>query len=281
MSKPQLVFFKMMGCGHCVHFYQSPTLETSPWSQLVRDTELSSKVDFVLREWGITKNPDGTVENRKLPDEYKFVNYGPYFWLQNGQDSTQGFEFKDAPRTYEGMKKWILEKIQLESKLTTRAAAQPPQARQAPTNIHATGEHKHVPNHMKQILNQRQVPPSVPQVQQQVQQQVQTAPQVQQQVQASPQVQQTQQQRIQAQVATPQQQVQQPQARAPQVQQPQRIVQQPQQSQQPQVQNTEQVQGPILHQNNHSGGLKRMVLKKQEETVPARKFIAKNHRKSK
>jgi hypothetical protein len=254
MSKPQLVFFKMMGCGHCVHFYQSPTLETSPWSQLVRDNELTSKVDFVLREWGISKNPDGTVENRKLPEEYKFVNYGPYFWLQNGQDSTQGFEFKDAPRTYEGMKKWILDKIQQEPKLTARAVSQAPQVRQAPTNIHSSTEQKNVPNHMKQIMNQRQVPVA----QAAAPQQHQHHDGCQHPVQAAPQQQ-----------AKPSVQV-----------QHKPIQQQVQKTAQVETKdNPEQVAAPVLHQNNTSNGIKRMVLKKQEEPAPTRKFIAKNHRK--
>lgn len=253
MSKPLFVFFKMLGCGHCVTFYESPTLETSVWAQLVKDKELSSKVDFVLREWGISKNSSGGVENRKLPDEYKFVNYGPYFYLQNATDSTQGFEMKDVRRTHDDIKAWILGKLQSEPKLLSKAAP-----RTAPTNIQ-----KPVPSHIKQMLDQKQ--------QQAMEAQAHAGHQH---AQSAPQLASVQ-QPTQVQQAMP---VQQPRAYAPV--QVQSVPQLPTQIQQ-EVQAKAPVQAPVPQPQaqSNTGPIKRMILKKQEEVLPARKFVAKNHRK--
>lgn len=108
MSKPKFIFFKMIGCGHCDAFYGDPTEETSTWAQLKSDVELKKKVDIVLMEWN---------SHKPLPNEYSFVDYGPYFYLQNGLDSTQGFEMEGVPRTHDAMKEWILEKLRDEPKL--------------------------------------------------------------------------------------------------------------------------------------------------------------------
>ncbi|MDG7050478.1 MAG: hypothetical protein JRZ94_04670 [Nitrososphaerota archaeon] len=112
-QKPKFIFFKMIGCGHCVHFFESPSKETSPWALLIKDAQVQAAVDPILIEWGIKRIPDGNggykTENHPLPDEYKFVNYGPYFYLQSANSAAGGLEMKNVRRTPEDMKKWILE----------------------------------------------------------------------------------------------------------------------------------------------------------------------------
>lgn len=130
MSKPQFVFFKMHGCGHCTNFSDKPTPQTSTWAQLKADKELASKVEFLEPiEWGVKRNStSGEVTRAALPEKYKFVNYGPYFYLQNANDSTKGFEMKGVSRTHEGMKAWILEMLRTKPELSRGAAptAAPP-----------------------------------------------------------------------------------------------------------------------------------------------------------
>jgi hypothetical protein len=132
-DKPKFVFFKMLACGHCVSFYEQPEREKSVWAQLVRDKDLSAKVNFELREWGWGQDAEGNRVMHKLPEEYKFVNYGPYFYLQNGLDSTQGFEMKDVVRTFDAMKAWILNKCNTEPKLVAKPVARNNSAPVQPT----------------------------------------------------------------------------------------------------------------------------------------------------
>jgi hypothetical protein len=139
-------------------FKEKPTKETSPFAMLVRDKELTAKVDIVLYEWGMQKNPDGSVTNHQLPEEYKFVNYGPYFYLQHATDSTKGFEMKDVQRTPEAMKKWIFEKLASEPSLTANAASAP--AKIVPKTVSAqpqvvSAQPREIPPHVQQMLDKR------------------------------------------------------------------------------------------------------------------------------
>lgn len=117
-QKPTFVFFKMLNCGHCTQFAEKPTPETSPWAELLRDKELQAAVNFVRYDWGMEKAASGGVVQHKLPEQYRFVNYGPYFYMHNSQSVDNGLEFKDSgPRTPANMKKWILENLQRDPQL--------------------------------------------------------------------------------------------------------------------------------------------------------------------
>lgn len=178
MSKPKFIFFKMLGCGHCVHFYESPSKDTSPWAQLVSDKALTSKVDFVLYEWGMSKNARGEVERHLLPEEYKFVNYGPYFYLQHATDAANGLEFKDAPRTYESMKDWILKNssmfvsqpaprnapANIRRAVAQYVTGQPPVQQPAPAPQARPQVQARVPAHLQQTMKQQPAPQASPQI---------------------------------------------------------------------------------------------------------------------
>jgi len=273
MVKPKFLFFKMLGCGHCVTFYEKPTKETSVWAKLVRDKELSDKVDFVLYEWGKSKNSDGEVEMHQLPDKYSFVNYGPYFFLQSGADSeadmdkdttyAQGFEVSNVGRSYDEMKNWILTKLTNEPRLKAKAAP-----RNTPTNLASQS----LPSHLQHAMNRYQAPS--PQVQS-----YQPAP-----ARATPQ------QRVQPQAYQTQQH--QPidgsQGNPFQVNTPVRVASQPMQQQQAHarqpvvMEHQVQAPAPAPQQNKFaatSTGIEGMVLRKQAEEAPTRKFIARNARK--
>lgn len=116
-QKPKFVFFKMLGCGHCVSFFQSPTPETSTWAQLLKDPAVSKAVDSEMIEWGgIYK--DGKLQSvipvptgyEKIGPEGKGVTYGPFFYLHQAGKPLNGIEMNGGkvPRDFENMKKWIL-----------------------------------------------------------------------------------------------------------------------------------------------------------------------------
>lgn len=93
----------MLGCGHCEHFYEYPSKETSVWAQLLADPELQKTVDMQIIEFGMLK---------PLPKEYSFVNYGPYFFLQAPHTTVGGLEMQGVNRDFKSMKKWILSNVQ-------------------------------------------------------------------------------------------------------------------------------------------------------------------------
>lgn len=144
-QKPTFIFFKMLNCGHCTQFADNPTPETSPWATLLRDKELQAAVNFVRYDWGMEKAPEGGVVQHKLPEQYKFVNYGPYFYMHNAQSVNNGLEFKsdsNYPRTPAGMKKWILDNLRKDPKLAnasrvpvTALPAQVPAPQAAPAVV--------------------------------------------------------------------------------------------------------------------------------------------------
>lgn len=105
---PKFIFFKMTGCGHCVHFYETPDKDTSEWGKLISDRELQHKVSFEMIEWGREKSLTAPYDT--------IVRYGPFLWLQHPTDNANGFEFNkkgdpQVPRTADGIKKWINEKL--------------------------------------------------------------------------------------------------------------------------------------------------------------------------
>lgn len=200
-QKPTFVFFKMLNCGHCTQFAENPTPEKSPWAELLRDPELQAAVNFVRYDWGVEKKASGEMVQHKLPEEYKFVNYGPYFYMHDANNVNNGLEFKqgqDGPRTPAGMKKWILDTLRKDPQLSKarRVQATPlpapvnaPKPEVAPRNqrpgMLAPNQHVQSLVQGKQHPTQRITPPSPPQ-QVQVPQpmpQQQMVPQVPQQVQ--------------------------------------------------------------------------------------------------
>lgn len=155
-SRPIFIFFKMHNCGHCVSFFSRPSPEKSTWAQLLRDQELASKVRFQLVEHGIKKNQDdGSVTRNVLPDEYKFVNYGPYFYLQKSGDASQGFEMKGVKRTFHDMKAWILKTIQ-NPKIKGKTISQKERKPRAPrANRMGSGKQPLPPHVLKRIEQRR------------------------------------------------------------------------------------------------------------------------------
>ena len=141
-NKPTLVFGRMLGCGPCTAFPTKPTPETSPWATLVRDAELQSKVNFVLMEWGVEKDPQtGALVQHKRAPGFDFINYGPYFYLHAPRASTDapvvGKEFKAGEggyqRTPADMKRWILDTLKANPQLVQVAAKPAPQVTAVPT----------------------------------------------------------------------------------------------------------------------------------------------------
>lgn len=123
-DKPLFIFFSMAGCGHCVNFKSSDV-----WAKLLRDSEVQATVNPVQIEWGFSKKSDGTLENRPLAQQYKFVNYGPYFYIHEANNAANGTEMKNVDRNnFESMKAWILTTGKKHSKKPVTAAA-PPQER--------------------------------------------------------------------------------------------------------------------------------------------------------
>ena len=154
-AKPLFTFFKMLGCGHCVQFANSPTPETSPWAQLLRDADLQAKVTFVMREWGTTQNEAGQMVRTKLPAEYSFVNYGPYFYLEAFGNPSNGFEFKadnEHPRNATGMKKWILKMLASNASLTSKVQSVTPKKITTTTRVEAPVKPFAVPPDMVQKI---------------------------------------------------------------------------------------------------------------------------------
>uniref|UniRef100_A0A6C0CG75 Thioredoxin domain-containing protein n=1 Tax=viral metagenome TaxID=1070528 RepID=A0A6C0CG75_9ZZZZ len=121
-GKPVFVFFKMFNCGHCTQFAEMPTAEKSPWAELLRDSELQNSVDFVRYDFGVETKSGQTVRH-KLPEQYSFVNYGPYFYLHNPNSVDNGIEFTPAEsqkygRTAQGLKNWVKDNLRKDPKLT-------------------------------------------------------------------------------------------------------------------------------------------------------------------
>ena len=140
-SKPVFTFGKMLGCGHCTVFAEKPTAETSPWATLVRDPELQKAVSFRLIEWGAGKDPvSGKMVRHELPQNLKFINYGPYFYLHAPSDSSTtplvGKEFKAGEGGYQrnpaDMKKWIIDTLKANPALSQVSAAPSPQVTAVP-----------------------------------------------------------------------------------------------------------------------------------------------------
>jgi hypothetical protein len=128
-GKPVFVFFKMFNCGHCTQFAEMPTAEKSPWAELLKDQELQNSVEFVRYDFGIETKGGQTVKH-KLPDQYSFVNYGPYFYLHGANGPEYGLEFTPAEaqkrgRTAQGLKSWIKDSLKTNAKLTSSQAPQP------------------------------------------------------------------------------------------------------------------------------------------------------------
>ena len=157
MTKPIFNFFKMLGCGHCVSFYSKPSLEKSVWAQLNKDPELKSKVEFRMYEWGRQKQSNGELVYNKLPDEYSFVNYGPYFYLQNPTDPTVGFEMRTPNRSFETIKAWILQHVRSKPELVTASQRRP---RQMSTSSSSKTEQIRLATQTN-WGNRRQLPPHV------------------------------------------------------------------------------------------------------------------------
>ncbi len=140
-DKPTFAFFKMLGCGHCVTFAEKPSAEKSGWAQLLRDPDLQSKVNFVMYEWGSVKNEKNELVRYKLPEEYKFVKYGPYFYLHASKNAKNGHEFKpgaDSPykdRSAATIKKWILDNIKKDTSLSAVSQSSATRRNIASTNI--------------------------------------------------------------------------------------------------------------------------------------------------
>lgn len=134
--KPVLIFFKMFNCGHCTQFAENPTPESSPWAELLRDKELQNTVDFVRYDFGIETKAGQTVRH-KLPEQYSFVNYGPYFYLHQPGEVENGLEFTQAEaqkytRSAKGLKTWIKDKLQKDPKFAQARRAPPATTPQAP-----------------------------------------------------------------------------------------------------------------------------------------------------
>ena len=143
-QKPVFSFMAMKGCGHCVHFYQSPTPENSAWANLIRDPELQKAVQFRMVEWGAGKDPEtGKLMRYELPQNLKFVNYGPYFYLHAASDSSteplRGKEFKAGEGGYQrnpsDMKRWILDTLKANPTLFQPAAVVKPLATAVPAPV--------------------------------------------------------------------------------------------------------------------------------------------------
>lgn len=125
--KPVFVFFKMFNCGHCTQFAEMPTAEKSPWAELLKDQELQNSVEFVRYDFGIETKGGQTVRH-KLPEQYSFVNYGPYFYLHSAEGVENGLEFTQAEaqkrgRTAQGLKAWIKENLKSNPKLSSAPVA--------------------------------------------------------------------------------------------------------------------------------------------------------------
>jgi len=158
-QKPTFIFFKMLNCGHCVQFAEKPTPETSPWAELLRDKELQAAVNFVRYDWGTEKAANGGIVQHKLPEQYKFVNYGPYFYMHNASSVNNGLEFKDSgPRTPANMKKWILENLRKDPQLSAsrRVEATPLPVPPTPSPVQNQRPTMFSPNNQVQGFSQGQ-----------------------------------------------------------------------------------------------------------------------------
>lgn len=125
-SKPVFIFFKMFNCGHCTQFAEMPTAEKSPWAELLNDEELKKTVNFMRYDFGVeTKN--GQTVRHKLPEQYSFVNYGPYFYMHQTDNVEHGLEFTPAEaqkhgRTAKGLKNWVRAVLAKDPKMATSGA---------------------------------------------------------------------------------------------------------------------------------------------------------------
>jgi len=93
MSKPTVIFFKMITCGHCQKFAASGV-----WDELKADPELKKDVNFKIIEFGGRKD---------LPPKYSFVDYAPYFYMEwpDGDGVTAP---EDLEHDFDDMKDWII-----------------------------------------------------------------------------------------------------------------------------------------------------------------------------
>lgn len=108
-SKPKFIFVKMIGCGHCVTFYQRPSKEESVWGKMLRDPELQRTVEFELIEWGNEKKSDGSVVVHKKPDFLSAINYGPGFYMHRAGNPKDGIEkVPKGPGPFDAMKQWVM-----------------------------------------------------------------------------------------------------------------------------------------------------------------------------
>lgn len=135
-DKPLLVFFKMFNCGHCTQFAEQPSVEASPWAEMLRDPEMQNMVEFVRYDFGIEAKNGQTVRH-KLPEQYSFVNYGPYFYLHNPNSVADGLEFTPSDsqkytRSAKGLKNWIKDSLQKEPKLRSSVVKQAPPPAKTP-----------------------------------------------------------------------------------------------------------------------------------------------------
>lgn len=140
-SKPNFIFFRMLGCFHCEQFAKSPSENESPWAQLLRDKEINAAVKLIMIEWGMTKKSDGTLESRPLSQSYKFITWGPAFYIHESGKAENGTVFpKEQPRSFADLKKFILDNSK---KLTKNS---PPQAAPTPAAAPISAERKPTPN---------------------------------------------------------------------------------------------------------------------------------------
>jgi hypothetical protein len=131
MAKPALIFFGMPWCPHCRRF------EEGGWKEMEKDVQLKNAVSLRKIDWNTRQGHP----IRPLPEEYKFVNYGPYFWLEAGRDANGkpvGLTFPTSERaTYENVKKWVASTLnspawkELRTKTMAIKTATQPQVRTA------------------------------------------------------------------------------------------------------------------------------------------------------
>lgn len=121
MLKPKVkfIYFSMYGCSHCYSFEKSPKPETSVWSKLQNDPELRKLLEFNQINFG---NQHGI--NRKLPIKYYFVEFAPYFCLENGERTS--CISRNIPRTYDTIKNWILENLNVDIRVVAELNTNPP-----------------------------------------------------------------------------------------------------------------------------------------------------------
>jgi hypothetical protein len=144
-DKPLFIFFAMTSCGHCTNFKSG-----SVWPKLLRDPEVQAVVSPVQIEWGFSKKSDGTLENRPLAQQYKFVNYGPYFYIHESDNPANGTEMKNVNREdFDSMKSWIIATGKKHSKKTKTAVTATPQERVVTPKVFNPTQFKKLPESVK------------------------------------------------------------------------------------------------------------------------------------